>query len=142
MADPAIYTRSRADKVEHMRIATPFDPIEVGEVDYFAFDFTTDVGTATLLSTAWTCTLGPYETAIDPAPQSRVLSVSAQTAMQVRSPSDDSLQTRTGVFSVALVGGMPPSAAGAIYILEATADLSDGRVLKLNTTVQCKLPGS
>ena len=27
------------------------------------------------------------------------------------------------------------------HILEATANLSDGRVLKLNTTVQCKLPG-
>ena len=124
-----------------MRIATPFDPIEVGEVDYFAFDFTPDVGTATIISTSWTCTLGPYETAIDPAPQSRILSVSAQNAIQVRSPLDDSLQTRTGSLSVGLIGGMPLSAAGGTYILEATADLSDGRVLKLNAAVQCKLPG-
>jgi hypothetical protein len=36
---------------------------------------------------------------------------------------------------------MPASAAAGTYILEATANLSDGRVLKLNTTVQCKLPG-
>ena len=55
---------------------------------------------------------------------------------------DGSLQTRTGAFSVGLIGGMPVSAAGGTYILEATADLSDGRVLKLNATVQCKLPGS
>jgi hypothetical protein len=85
--------------------------------------------------------LGPYETAIDPAPQSRVFSVSPQTAIQLRSPIDGSLQTRTGAFSVGLIGGMPVSAAGGNYILEATANLSDGRVLKLNSTVQCKLPG-
>ena len=124
-----------------MRVATPFDPIEVGELDYFAFDFTPDVGAATIVSTSWTCALGPYETAIDPTPQSRVLSASPQTALQVRSPMDGSLQTRTGSFSVAWIGGMPVSAAGGNYILEATANLSDGRVLKLNSTVQCKLPG-
>ena len=33
------------------------------------------------------------------------------------------------------------SAAGGTYILEATAALSDGRVLKLNSTVLCKPPG-
>jgi hypothetical protein len=124
-----------------MRIATPFDPIEVGETDNFAFDFTADVGAATIVSTAWACGLAPYQTVNDPAPQSRVLSVSAPTAIQVRSPSDGSLQTRLGSFSVATIGGMPTSAAGGIYILEATANLSDGRVLKLNSTIQCKLPG-
>ena len=124
-----------------MRIATPFDPIEIGEADNFAFDFTTDIGAATIVSTAWTCFLAPYQTATDPAPQSRVLSVSPQSAIQVRSPIDGSLQTRVGSFSVALIGGMPASAAAGTYILEATANLSDGRVLKLNTTVQCELPG-
>jgi hypothetical protein len=124
-----------------MRIATPFDPIEIGEADNFAFDFTADIGAATIVSTAWTCLLAPYQTATDPAPQSRVLSVSPQSAIQVRSPIDGSLQTRVGSFSVALIGGMPASAAAGTYILEATANLSDGRVLKLNTTVQCKLPG-
>src|SRR2546423_10290468 len=125
-----------------MRIATPFDPIEVGEADYFAFDFTPDMGAAAIVSTSWSCSLGPYETAIDPTPQSRVLSASPQTALQVRSPTDGSLQTRTGSFSVGLMGGMPISAAGGTYILQANANLSDGRVLKLNATVQCKLPGS
>jgi hypothetical protein len=125
-----------------MRIATPFSPIEVGEVDYFVFDFTPDVGAATIVSTSWTCALGRYETAIDPIPQSRVLSVAPQTAIQVRSPVDGSLQTRMGEFSVGLIGGMPVSAADGTYILEATANLSDGRVLKLNAMVQCKLPGS
>ena len=124
-----------------MRITTPFAPIDVGEVDYFAFDSTPDVGAAAIVSTSWNCALGPYETAIDTAPQSRVFSVSPHTAIQVRSPTDGSLQTRTGAFSVGVIGGMPASAAGGNYILDATAILSDGRVLKLNSTVQCKLPG-
>ena len=47
-----------------------------------------------------------------------------------------------GCFPSAGSGGMPASASGGTYILEATANLSDGRVLKLNATVQCKLPGS
>jgi hypothetical protein len=45
------------------------------------------------------------------------------------------------VLSVATIGGMPTTAAGGTYILEATAALSDGRVLKLNSTVLCKPPG-
>jgi hypothetical protein len=124
-----------------MRILTPFDPIEVGEVENFAFDFAPDVGAATIVSTTWVCGLAPYQTAVDPAPESRILSVSAQTAIQVRSPLDGTLQTRLGSFSVALIGGMPASAAGGTYILGATANLNDGRVLKLNATVQCRLPG-
>ena len=123
-----------------MRLAEAFDPIELGEIDNFAFDFTADMGAATMVSTSWTCALAPFQTATDPAPQSRVLSVSAQTAIQLRTP-DGSLQTRTGFFSVATVGGMPATAAGATYILEASAALSDGRVLKLNAAVLCKPPG-
>ena len=121
-----------------MRIATPFDPIEVGEADNFAFDFTADMGAASIISTTWTCRLAPYQTVIDPVPQSRILSVSIQPAILMRSPVDGSLQTRMGSFSAALVGGMPASAAGGTYILEATANLSDGRVLKLHSTVQCR----
>jgi hypothetical protein len=125
-----------------MHIPTPFDPIEVGEIDNFAFDFAADMGAATITSTTWTCTLAPYQTAIDPTPQSRVIMASAQNTIHMRSPVDDSLQTRSGVFSVGLIGGMPASAVGGTYILEATANLSDGRVLKLNATVQCALPSS
>jgi hypothetical protein len=121
-----------------MRLATPFDPIEVGEIDNFAFDFTADVGAATIVSTSWTCALAPYQTATDPAPQSRILAASAPTTIQLRSPSDGTLQSLTGFFSMASVGGMPASAAGGTYILEAAAVLSDGRVLKLNATVLCK----
>jgi hypothetical protein len=124
-----------------MRLATPFDPIEVGEIDNFVFDFTADMGAATMVSTSWTCSLAPFQTATDPMPQSRVLSVSTQTAIQLRAPADRSLQTLTGFFSVASIGSMPTSATGGTYILEATTALSEGRVLKLNSTVLCKSPG-
>lgn len=124
-----------------MRLPRAFDPIEVNEIDNFAFDFTADMGGATMLSTSWTCALAPYQTAVDPAPQSRVLSASAQTTIQSRSPLDGTVQTRTGFFSVASIGGMPASAVGATYVLEATANLSDGRVLKLNSMVLCAPPG-
>lgn len=124
-----------------MRLPAAFDPIEVSEIDNFAFDFTADVGVATIASTRWTCALAPYQTAIDPTPQARILTVSAQTLIQLRSPLDGSLQTRTGAFSVASVGGMPASAIGGTYVLEATANLSDGRVLKLNSTVLCAPSG-
>jgi hypothetical protein len=124
-----------------MRLVTPFDPIEIGEIDNFAFDFTADMGAATMVSTSWTCALAPFQTATDPAPQSRVLSASIQTAIQQRAPAGGALQTRTGFFSVASIGDMPTTAVGGTYILEASATLSDGRVLKLNATVLGKPPG-
>jgi hypothetical protein len=129
------------DEEALMRLATPFDPIEVGEIDNFAFDFTADMGASSIVSTSWTCALAPYQTATDPAPQSRVLAASARTAIEVRSPIDGFLEMRNGFFSVASVGGMPISAVGGTYILEATAVLDDGRVLKLNATVLCSAPG-
>jgi len=120
-----------------MRLPAAFDPIEVGEIDNFAFDFTADVGAASIISTSWSCALAPFQTATDPTPQARVLTASSQTMVQLRSPTDGSLQTKTGFFSVATIGGMPVSATGATYILEATVTLSDGRVVSLNSIVQC-----
>lgn len=125
-----------------MRLPTAFDPIEVGEIDTFAFDFTADVGAASIVSTSWTCALAPYQTVSDPSPQSRVLAVSVQGSIYLRSSLDGSLETQSGFFSAASIGGMPASAAGGTYVLEATANLSDGRILKLNSTVLCKLQGA
>jgi hypothetical protein len=123
-----------------MRLPIAFDPIEVGEVDTFAFDFTLDVGSATIVSTNWTCTLAPFQTGTDVMPQARILATRPENIIQLRSPIEGTLQTRTGAFSVATIGGMPASAIGATYILEATATLSDGRILKLNSTVLCGSP--
>jgi hypothetical protein len=124
-----------------MRLVTPFDPIEPGEFDYFAFDFTADVGTATIVATTWSCTLSGFGTASDPAPSQRIVSATPQSEIALRSPLDGTLSTKSGFFSVALVGGMPASADGGTYILEATATLSDGRTLKLNASVLCKAAG-
>ena len=120
-----------------MRLPVAFGPIEPGEIDTFAFDFTPNIGAATISSTTWTCSLASFQTAIDPTPQSRILSVSIQTTLQVRSPIDGSLQTLNGFFSVASIGTMPVSANGGTYVLESTVNLSDGRILKLNSTLLC-----
>ncbi len=125
-----------------MRLPTAFDPIEIGEIDNFAFDFTADIGAATMVSTSWTCALSPYQTATDPAPQSRILSASLATAIAIRDPLAGTLLNKTGYFSIASVGGMPSSAVGGTYVLEATVTLSDGRVISLNSSVLCASPGA
>jgi hypothetical protein len=123
-----------------MRLSQPFDPIEVGEFDNFGFDFSADMGTATMVSTSWICILAKLQTVADPNPQAHVISASVQTTIEIRSP-DGILRPVNGAFSVARIGGMPPSAAGGVYVLEATALLSDGRILKLNSTVGCIAAG-
>jgi hypothetical protein len=120
-----------------MRLQPPFDPIEVGEVDAFSFDFTADVGDARIITTSWTCSLLPYQTATDPAPQARVIATSVERVLALRSPIDGRLTHRRGFFSVATLGGFPASAVGGIYSLDASALLSDGRRLALNNTVLC-----
>src|SRR5271169_3523522 len=110
-----------------MRLAQTFDIIEVGEIDNFAFDFSNDMGGETIASTSWTCTNSAYNTPFDVAAQTHVLSAAAATSVQIRSPLDGSLVTRTGFFSVASIGGIPASSAGLTFILEATVVTSGGR---------------
>jgi hypothetical protein len=122
-----------------MRLPQSFDPIQVAEFDNFGFDFSADMGAATMVSTSWTCSLAKLQTVVDPNPQSRVISASVQTTIQVMSGGVS--RPVNGWFSVARIGGMPASAAGGVYVLEATANLSDGRILKLNSTVACVAAG-
>lgn len=121
-----------------MRLSRPFDPIEPGETDLFVFDFTGDCGEAEIVSAVWTCTLGPNQAAgFDPAPQSRILETMVEGILQVPDPLTGVPVTRNGKYAVALVGGMPPSALGATYVLEAVATLNDGRVIAYNATLPC-----
>jgi hypothetical protein len=126
-----------------MKLAEEFDPIEVGEVDYFAFDFTADVGTEDIVAVEFSCRLTPFTAGADPAPQTRIwrgLWPPAHT-LEIRTP-DGSIRQKTGYFAVAAVGPMPASAAGATYIIGATAYLSGGvRKISLNSTLQCVLSG-
>ena len=128
-----------------MRLLTPVDPLEVGEIDTFLFDFTPDVGASFMLppvpgQPSVTCRLTPFSPGSDPDPQSRVANDRISTIYQIRGP-DDSIQTKVGAFALADIGPLPASAAGATYILDAVAVLSDGRRIALNSTVQCVLPG-
>jgi hypothetical protein len=47
------------------------------------------------------------------------------------------LAPKTGDFVVATIGTYPASFAGGTYLHEATATLSDGRVLKRSATMLC-----
>lgn len=125
-----------------MYAGTPFDPLGAGSVDNFAFEFTSQAGAATIVSTSWTCGLDPYLPPADPTPQLRILSASIQRTIQVREPLTGRLFLLSGAFSVASVGGMPMSAIGSIYLVEATAYLSDGRVLQLSSWIPCAAPGT
>jgi hypothetical protein len=125
-----------------MRISPPFDPIEVGEIDRFGFDFTKDCADGVyILSTTWTCRLSPYSAGSDPAPQSRVSGGPMGSGWQVTTVTIGNGVAQPGQWSVANIGPMPPSARGATYVLDAVAYLSDGRQVAYSSTVQCVLPG-
>jgi hypothetical protein len=115
----------------------PFDPLPALSYDTFCFDFTPEVGAATILSTAWVCTLQPGSPAIDTVPQARVLYTWVATQVYTRSPLDNMVQPWSGQFSVALIGVFPILAIGGTYQLQATVQLSDGRVLQATSTVLC-----
>jgi hypothetical protein len=116
----------------------PFSPLAPGENDFFAFDFTSDAGTAEIVSTSWTCALLPPYAGSDPSPQARVLITMAVGSLQqpARLPA---LPTSllTGQFSLAQIGGFPVSALGSWYVLTATATLNDGRILQQSANVMC-----
>jgi hypothetical protein len=122
-----------------VKLAQPFDPIGPGEYDNFAFDFSKDVGAATIASTSWSCSLKPLQTAADPAPQSHIVSTSVQTQvgtglgpLVLPLPPDAIAVVTAGAFSVARVGGFLASQAGTTYLLAATVVTSDGRTLSLS----------
>jgi hypothetical protein len=121
-----------------MHLTKPFDPIAPGDWDWFAFDFTPDVGTGSIASTSWVCTLKPLQTVADGQPQAHIAAVYAQAQLGMDDapgffPVPPSAATvLSGAFSVARVGGFLPSQAGATYLLAATIATSDGRTLSLS----------
>ena len=116
----------------------PFSSLAPGEVDFLAFDFTSDAGAAEIVSTSWTCALLPPYAGADPTPQARILNTMAVGSLQqsARLPALPP-QTLTGQFSLAEVGGFPTSALGSWYVLTATVMLNDGRVLEQSANLLC-----
>jgi hypothetical protein len=121
-------------------IARAFAPLAPGETDNFAFDFTDRVGSETIVSASWVCSLLSYQTVVDPEPQSHVLAVSAQTVIGLLGegalylPGGATLPVlpETGAFACALIGGFTPAPAVVLYNLEATVKTSGGRTLSLD----------
>jgi hypothetical protein len=121
-----------------MRLPWPFSPLESGEIDDFAFDFSADIGGATIVSTSWSCFLTQNQSpSVDPDPQSHILSTMVVGGIERIDPITDEVETIAGNFSVATIGGLPSSAVGTVYGLEAKVSLTDGRVLTLSSTVLC-----
>jgi hypothetical protein len=116
----------------------PFPALAPGEFDNFCFDFTAHAGATGIASTTWTASFDPGNTAAsDTSPQARVITAFAATSIYVRSPINFTLQAWAGQFSVATIGGSPPSAAGGTYSLAAWVSLSDTRILVLTASLPC-----
>ena len=120
----------------------PFPALAPGEFDNFCFDFTAGAGAASIALTTWTASFDPGNTAANDAnPQARVITALAATSIYARSPINFTLQAWGGQFSVATLGGFPPSAVGGTYRLVASASLTDTRVLVAAADVPCKSDG-
>ena len=116
----------------------PFPALAPGEFDNFCFDFTADVGVSRIALTKWTASFDPGDAAASDAnPQARVITALVATSIYVRSPIAFTLQAWAGQFSVATIGGFPPSAAGGTYSLAAWVSLSDTRVRVLTASLPC-----
>jgi hypothetical protein len=118
--------------------APPFDPLAVGTIDTFAFDFTPDAGGATIAATTWTATFDPGSSgAIDDVAQARVITAWAPGTVYVDNPIDGVLQKFTGAYFCAVIGTFPVSAIGGVYTLTARVTLSDTRILTVTSKVLC-----
>ena len=118
----------------------PFPALAPGEFGNFCLDFTVDAGAGSIALTTWTASFDPGNTAANDAnPQARVITALAATSIYVRSPINFTLQAWGGQFSVATIGGFPPSAVGGTYRLVASATLTDTRVLVAAADVPCKI---
>jgi hypothetical protein len=116
----------------------PFPTLAPGEFENFSFDFTVDSGATSIASTTWTASFDPGNTAAsDVNPQARVITALAATSIYARSSINLTLQAWGGQFSVATIGGFPPSAVGGTYRLVASASLTDTRVLVAVADVLC-----
>jgi hypothetical protein len=117
----------------------PFPALAAGEFGNFCLDFTEDAGAASIASTTWTASFDPGNAAAsDASPEARVITALAATSIYVRSPINCTLlQAWGGQFSVATIGGFPPSAVGGTYRLVASASLTDRRLLVAAADVLC-----
>ena len=119
-----------------MRVLPSFDPIDVGEIDAFAFDMTERVGASEIVSTQWSLSMTPFSSGADPNPGGRIGVTWVSTTA-----TDNFGQQKTGWFVFAMIGPMPASAAGGTYTLRAVAWLADTRIVSDDSDLPCRLPG-
>jgi hypothetical protein len=110
-----------------MYVGQDFDPIEPGEVDAFTLDFTADVGVGnTILNATWTCSVQStlIGSTVDAVPQSRVYGAATV--------NNQGGKNYTSQVLTSMVDGNN-------YIVQATVQTSDGRLLQRYSHVLCRV---
>lgn len=99
-----------------------FDPMDVGEIGEFTFDFARDLASGdTIASVVWACTVADSSDGDDGSASSRLSGF----------PSNTSSKTTHTVSGLV---------AGVKYLLQASATTTLGDVLSLWSYVDCKAP--
>lgn len=132
-----------------MRIIQSFDDnsrsrvqtLEVGEIEDFAFNLTTRVGQAEIVSASFTLRLTPFSAGADLNPSSRLSNQGVSNKGLYYRTENDVLLKMDGYFAIVRVGPLPASAAGGTYMLGYQTFLDDGRIIQGSANVQCMLPG-
>jgi hypothetical protein len=102
-------------------LLTSFGSISPNEIDRYTFLFDKELGTATITSAVWTCTVSLDSPVIDLTPQSRIISHTVDNTIKSTS---------------ALIGTCVDR---AIYIVTALVNVSDGRKLEKSADLACIL---
>ena len=104
-----------------MYLGRDFDPTQVGEAEFYGFDFTPEIDTAdTISSVAWTCTVAAISPASDPSPSARIVGGSS---------------TIDGKKVYVKLSGF---VAGVIYSLQAIITTAAGETVALWANVKCE----
>lgn len=99
-----------------------FDPVDVGEIGEFTFNFSRDLASGdTIASVVWACTVADSSDGADASASSRLSG----------SPSNTTIKTTQRVSGLV---------AGVKYVLQASATTTLGDMLSLWSYVDCKEP--
>jgi hypothetical protein len=105
-------------------------PIDAGEIETFAFDFSLDLGNATIVSVvSVTCTVSANSSNPDASPSSRVIG-----------PSQIGASQKTGMPASTVLQQFGNMLANVTYVLQCFAMTSGGDKLSLWADLQCVQP--
>lgn len=133
-----------------MRIIQSFDEnsrsriqtFSTGETDDLAFNISTRVGNAQIMSVTFVLRMLPYSVGVDLNPGSRILSQKFSNDGVYYSDASGILLQLPGYFAIARIGDLPVSAVGGTYTLGYQVHLDDDRIVQDAAIIQCVLQGT